>query len=90
MERPIQGLNVNVLWIERTTTPLQHFFMFRMAWVGKNRQEMGVAGNPADIIRRTGPLAIEDPRVARSPLVIGDTLQEHFVLPAVTEVVLVH
>ena len=90
MECAVHGLKVERRGIEGSTVPLHHFLVFRMLRLPHSLQEMRVAAHPANVARRACSCSAENPRIPGTGQMIDGLLQEHLVLPAVTEVVLVH
>lgn len=56
--------------------------------IGHRFEEGGIAGRTADIFGRARPLACCHARIPRVGLCLKERLEEHFVLPAIAEVIL--
>ena len=63
--------------------------MLLVVWIGHGFEELGVAPDATDILRRAGSFAFDAKRVPNSLLCLEAALKQDLVLPVVTEVVLV-
>src|SRR6185312_11365083 len=80
---------VEPLRIELATGPGEHALVLLVVWIGNLRHERGVAGTPADILRRARALAAGHARVSHTGLRLLDRLEDDVMLPAIAKVVFV-
>ncbi len=77
----------NVGRIERPTDPLEEVGVLLVVGVGDGGEEGDVAHGTPDVIGRAGPLAVEADGELQPGIGMDQLLDDHLVLPAVTEVV---
>src|SRR2546427_6574994 len=89
VERAVDFLDVEGSGVEVPAGPLQHFVVLRMLGVLHHLQEMVVARQTADVLRRTGAAPGQNHRVAFRCGARNDLFEQEFVLPAIAEIVVV-
>jgi hypothetical protein len=89
VEGEVQGLSVERRGIEPATVPLHHLLMFGMSRISHHPEEMGVTAHSTDVIWRARSGSAENPGIASARPVSDGFLQQEFVLPTVTEIILI-
>ncbi len=89
MNREVGLGDIEGLRIEGPAYPLEHVLVLGVLWIRNGLKEIKVPVAPAAVLRWTGALARLDDGIQRTALWWKHGLQDHFVLPAVAEVILV-
>ena len=75
--------------IEPATHPVEHLLVLLVVGILNRLHEFGVAPDAATVLGRTGPFALQAPRIPLPPLGQDASLEKNIVPPRITEVILV-
>ena len=89
MNREVGLGNFKGFRVKDTAAPIEHAAVLGMLRIRNSFKEVKVPITPAAVLRGTGALACFDDGILGTGLWWNDGLQDHIVIPAVSEVILV-